>query len=74
MVLAVVLILFAGLRGADVDFAGYQYLFSKVRAVAGQSLLQQAMLSKDVLFGLMLIGVSALGLGTTTFLLIFGNA
>jgi hypothetical protein len=74
LVLAVVLILFAGLRGADVDFAGYQYLFSKVRAVAGQSLLQQAMLSKDVLFGLMLIGVSALGLGTTTFLLIFGNA
>ncbi len=70
LVLATVLILFSGLRTSDVDFGGYQEIFGWVKGATGQSLIQQAMMGKDVLFGLILVAVNALGLGTTTFLLI----
>ena len=68
--LATVFILFAGFRGADLDFIEYEKMFENIQISSSQSLLQQALIGKDVLFGLLMISISTLGLGTLTLFLI----
>jgi len=70
LALALALIIFAGLRSADVDHMGYQGIFTTVDAAAHKSLLHQALKAKDILFGFMVIIKSSLNLSVTTFLLV----
>jgi hypothetical protein len=64
--LATVLILFAGFRGADLDFIEYEKMFERIQLSSAQSLLEQALIGKDVLFGFLMISISTIGLGTLT--------
>jgi hypothetical protein len=68
--LAGVLILFAGLRGSSLDFEQYQKMFESIQTSTDQNLLEQVLLGKDVLFGLMMVAISAVGLGNLSIFLI----
>jgi hypothetical protein len=70
LILALALIIFAGLRSADVDYMGYQEIFTNVDAAAHKSLLKQALKARDLLFGFMVVVKSSLNLNITTFLLV----
>jgi hypothetical protein len=70
LMLALALIIFAGLRSTDVDYMGYIDIFNKVDAAAHKSLLHQALQARDLLFGFMVIIKSSLNLNVTTFLLV----
>jgi hypothetical protein len=70
LILALALIIFAGLRSADVDYMGYIDIFNKVDAAAHKSLFHQALKARDLLFGFMVIIKSSLNLSVTTFLLV----
>lgn len=60
-VLLVFAILFAGLRGASNDYGEYVLMFRDVQS-AGNSFLQRMLIGKDPLFGLLIMGIQAVGL------------
>jgi hypothetical protein len=70
LILALALIIFAGLRSADVDYMGYISIFNLVDSAAHKSLLHQALKARDILFGFMVIVKSSLDLSLPTFLLV----
>jgi len=69
LILALALIIFAGLRSDDVDYIGYQEIYKQVDAAAYKSLLHQALKARDLLFGFMVIIKSSLDLSLPSFLL-----
>jgi hypothetical protein len=73
LILALALIIFAGLRSADVDYMGYIEMINKVDAASHQPLLHQALKAKDILFGFMIIIKSSLSLNVSTFLLVLAT-
>lgn len=68
--LAIILILFAGLRGADLDFLEYEKMYADIQNSTELSFLQQALIGKDILFGLLLVAMSAVGLGNASVFMI----
>jgi len=66
LILATVLILFAGLNATGPDIEVYKSMFADVQASTGQTLLHNAFFGRDIFYGLLLVAVSAIGLGNTT--------
>lgn len=64
--LAACLMLFAGLRGASLDYDEYVLMFEAVRDAGQESFIERALIGKDLLFGSFLILVSYFGLGVST--------
>ena len=61
--LAVSLVLFAGLRGNSLDYDEYVLMFEAVRDATQETIIERALLGKDLIFGSLLIFVSNTGLG-----------
>jgi hypothetical protein len=61
-VLLVFAILFAGLRGASNDYGDYVTMFRDIQT-STSSLLETVYIGKDPLFGLLIMGIQAAGLG-----------
>lgn len=63
VLLASCLILFAGLRGASLDYEQYVIIFESVRDASSLPFLERALIGKDLLFGALLILIADSGLG-----------
>lgn len=59
--LAAVLVLFAGLRGASLDYEEYVIMFDTIRASSGASFLDRAIIGKDLLFGTLIVVLTDMG-------------
>lgn len=68
--LATVLILFAGLFETGPDIEVYKEMFADVQASTGSNLFHSVSQGRDILYGLLLVVVAALGLGNSTVFLI----
>lgn len=63
--LASCLVIFAGLRGASLDYDDYVLMFETVRDTGQESFIERALVGKDFLFGILLILVSDSGLAVS---------